>query len=398
MYAQDCGRLIRKAPMVCSPPIRVDCIVGARPNFVKMAPILAAFATHGGYQARLIHTGQHYDLEMNAVFFQQLGLPEPDLNLEVGSGSQTAQTAHIMLGLEQAFLTGNPDLVLVVGDVNSTLAAALVSAKLRIPLAHVEAGLRSFDMAMPEEINRIVTDRLSDLLFTTERAAERQLVSEGISPDAVHFVGNVMIDTLLANAEKAIPVEQTLQSRGIPSSAVSASAEGFVLATLHRPSNVDDPRQLGALLDVLGETARSIPVLFTMHPRTKAQIVSSGLDDKISVPGFTPLPPLSYFEMLGAMQAARVVVTDSGGLQDETTALGIDCLTVRDSTERPVTIEQGTSTLVGSSPAALHRALQEALASRRSAHRMPELWDGRAAHRIAAVIAQWHAMPPAPRP
>ena len=370
-------------------PIRVDCIVGARPNFIKMAPILAAFTAHGGFATRLMHTGQHYDVDMNAVFFQQLGLPEPNLNLEIGSGTQTVQTARIMIGLEEAFQNDRPDLVLVVGDVNSTVAAAMVSAKMRIPLAHVEAGLRSFDMDMPEEINRLVTDRLSDLLLTTERAARPQLESEGVRADAIHFVGNVMIDTLLAHLDKAIPVAETVD-RHAPGMA-KRLAEGYALVTLHRPSNVDNPEQLAGLLEVLGELAERMPMIFTLHPRTKARIEENGQEALLEKSGIIAVPPLSYFEMQGAVQTATVVVTDSGGLQEETTALGVPCLTVRDNTERPITITEGTNTLVGSSPEALRTELKRLTRGESKRGRIPELWDGKAAERIVSVIAEFIA-------
>jgi len=375
--------------MTNTDPIRVACIVGARPNFMKMAPILKAFREHGGFTARLIHTGQHYDVEMNAVFFEQLGLPEPDLNLEIGSGSQTVQTARIMIGLEEAFDADRPDLLLLVGDVNSTVAAALVGAKMRIPVAHVEAGLRSFDMDMPEEINRLVTDRLSDILLTTERTAGLQLEREGILPEAIHFVGNVMIDTQLANLDKAIPVAATV-ARHAPEKADCLS-EGYALVTLHRPSNVDEPRQLVGLLEVLGELAERIPVIFTLHPRTKARIEAIGQIALLKKPGIVTMPPLSYFEMQGAIRTATLVVTDSGGLQEETTALGVPCLTVRNNTERPITITEGTNTLVGSSPDALRTEIKRLACGESKRGRIPELWDGKAAERIAAVIAEFIA-------
>lgn len=373
-------------------PIRVACIVGARPNFIKMAPILSAFADHGGFAPRLIHTGQHYDFEMNAVFFQQLGLPEPDINLGVGSGTQTEQTARIMIGLEKAFEVVRPDLVLLVGDVNSTMAGALVGAKLRIPVAHVEAGLRSFDLDMPEEINRLVTDRLSDLLLTTERAAEAQLVSEGIAPEAIHFVGNVMIDTLQANLAKAVPIIETLVAHNLENDTAQAVAQRYALVTLHRPSNVDDPAQLSGLLNVLADFSEQMDLVFTMHPRTRDRIKAAGLDGLIDRPGFYTVPPLSYFEILGATRNATIVVTDSGGMQEETTALGVPCLTVRENTERPITVSEGTNTLVGSSPSALATALISAAeGGTKKTGRVPELWDGRAAERIASKIASYVA-------
>jgi UDP-N-acetylglucosamine 2-epimerase (non-hydrolysing) len=328
---------------------------------------------------------------MNAVFFDQLGLPEPDLNLEVGSGSQTVQTARVMVGLEQAFEAERPDLVLIVGDVNSTVAAALVAAKMRIPLAHVEAGLRSFDRNMPEEINRLVTDRLSDLLLTTERAAGAQLEREGVAPEAVQFVGNVMIDTLLASLDSAVPVAETVAASGADATLARRIAEGYMLVTLHRPSNVDDPAQLRGLLGVLAELSERLPAIFALHPRTKARIEAAGLYDILARPGILTVPPLGYFEMLGAMRAASLVVTDSGGLQEETTALGIPCLTVRENTERPITIDEGTNTLVGRAPAALRTEIERALSGETKRGRIPELWDGHAAERIVAVIDNFFA-------
>lgn len=372
-------------------PVRVTCIVGARPNFMKMAPILRAFEQNGGFTTRLVHTGQHYDVEMNAVFFEQLGLPLPALNLEIRSGTQTVQTAQMMMGLETAFEADRPDLLLVVGDVNSTLAAALVGAKMRIPIAHVEAGLRSFDRDMPEEINRLVTDRLSDVLLTTERSAGLQLEKEGVVSSAIHFVGNVMIDTLRANLDRAITVRDMALSRGASDALVEKLADGYALVTLHRPSNVDDPIQLAALLEVLNDLADRLPVLFTLHPRTKTQIEKHGLSDKLSHPFLMAQSPLSYFEMLGAMRAATVVITDSGGLQEETTALGVPCLTVRDNTERPITISEGTNILVGASPENLRREITRLLGGESKRGRVPELWDGQAAPRIVNAIASYFA-------
>lgn len=372
-------------------PYYVACIVGARPNFMKMAPILRAFEARGEFVPRLIHTGQHYDVEMNGVFFDQLGLPHPDLNLEIGSGSHTVQTARIMIELEKAFEAERPDLLLVVGDVNSTVSAALVGAKMRIPVAHVEAGLRSFDMDMPEEINRLVTDRLSDLLLTTERTACAQLEKEGVASSAIHFVGNVMIDTLRANLDRAVPVRDLALSRGASDAFAAKLDDGYALVTLHRPSNVDDPAKLAALIDVLNDLAERLPVLFTLHPRTKLQIDRHNLSDRLSHQSFIALAPLSYFEMLGAMRTATVVITDSGGLQEETTAIGVPCLTVRDNTERPITISEGTNVLVGASPENLQREIVRLLEGETKRGRIPELWDGEAAPRIVKVIASYFA-------
>lgn len=371
--------------------IGIACIVGARPNFMKMAPIMAALGARPIFDPRLIHTGQHYDYEMDAVFFQQLGLPQPDVNLEVGSGTQTEQTARIMLGLEQAFLDRRPDLVLVVGDVNSTLAAALVGSKLGIPIAHVEAGLRSNDRTMPEELNRLVTDRLSDLLFTTEREAGTQLEREGVAPQAIHFVGNVMIDCLLANLDRAVPMDQALIHRGVDAERAGLVGRRYALVTLHRPSNVDNPEQLAALLRALGELSQEVHIVFAMHPRTRARIGAAGLEPLLAIPGICAVSPLSYFEMAGAMQGAALAITDSGGVQEETTALGVPCLTVRDNTERPITLSEGTNILVGSSAEAMLAAARQSLSQDRPAGRIPELWDGHAAERIAAVLEDYLA-------
>ncbi len=364
----------------------IDCIVGARPNFVKIAPIMRAVRARDGLSARLIHTGQHYDVAMNAVFFDELGIPHPDINLEVGSGTGTEQTARIMLGLEPVLLAHRPDLLLVVGDVNSTVAAALVAAKLQIPLAHVEAGLRSNDRTMPEEINRLVTDRLSDLLFTTERSAIDNLVREGIEPRRITFVGNVMIDTLHACLPRAVPAMTTLIEQGAGADFLAAVRNGYGFVTLHRPSNVDDPSQLRALLGALAEIARDIPLVFAMHPRTKAVIARNGLSEQLAGARILATPPLSYLRAIGLLREARFAITDSGGVQEETTALGVPCLTVRENTERPITIEQGTNTLVGTSPETLVAAAEDILANGGKKGRIPALWDGKAAERIAEEI------------
>jgi UDP-N-acetylglucosamine 2-epimerase (non-hydrolysing) len=359
---------------------RIDCIVGARPNFVKIAPIARAldFA-----DIRLVHTGQHYDVAMNSVFFEELGIPDPDINLEVGSDSNTSQTARIMMGLETVFTENRPDMVLVVGDVNSTMAAALVAAKLTIPVTHVEAGLRSNDRTMPEEINRLVTDRLSDLLLTADRAAVDQLIAEGAPTDSIHFVGNVMIDTMRACLDRAVPPEATLMEHGADAAFVAAARGGFGLVTLHRPSNVDDEAQLRRLLDVLGELSGDLPLVFAVHPRTMARIEAFGLASRGRI---LTTPPLSYLRNLGLMRAARLVITDSGGIQEETTALGVPCLTVRENTERPITVTEGTNVVVGASADGLRRAARETLANGGKRGNVPEFWDGRAAERIAERV------------
>ena len=372
--------------MATRAPFAVDCIVGARPNFVKIAPILRALASHGGFRSRLIHTGQHYDVAMNAVFFEELAIPEPDINLEVGSGSHTEQTAQIMLGLETVWSKNRPAMVLVVGDVNSTLAAALVTSKMLIPLTHVEAGLRSNDRAMPEEINRLVTDRLSDLLLTTERAATVQLAREGVAPERVHFVGNVMIDSLRASLARAVPVAQTLAENGANAAFLAAAAKGFGFVTLHRPSNVDDPEKLRGLLEVIVGLSDRMPFVFGMHPRTRGVVAANGLGDLLAQGRILVTPPLSYLRAIGLMRETRLAITDSGGVQEETTALGVPCLTVRDNTERPITVTEGTNTLVGSSPQALEAAARDLLSKPPKPGRIPEYWDGQAAVRVAAHV------------
>lgn len=370
---------------------RVDCIVGARPNFVKIAPIMRAFRDDGRFRVRLIHTGQHYDIAMNEVFFQELAIPAPNVNLEVGSGTNTEQTARIMLGLEGVLAADRPDMLIVVGDVNSTMAAALVAAKLLIPVTHVEAGLRSGDRSMPEEINRLVTDRLSDLLLTTEREAAANLLREGVPADRIAFVGNVMIDSLLASLERARPAAETMSVHGASPDFVQAAAAGFGFVTLHRPSNVDDPKVLGGLLEVLAEISCRIPLVFAVHPRTRAAIEAAGLGAWLDSAGILVTPPLSYLQAAGLMRKARLAITDSGGVQEETTALGVPCITVRDNTERPITIADGTNMLAGNAPGRLRSAVEEVLTTGGKVGRVPEMWDGKAAQRIVHHVAAFLA-------
>jgi UDP-N-acetylglucosamine 2-epimerase (non-hydrolysing) len=364
----------------------IDCIVGARPNFVKIAPILRALQARGCFRTRLIHTGQHYDVAMNAVFFDELAIPEPDINLEVGSGSHTRQTAQIMLGLEEVFTANRPDMIVAAGDVNSTLATSLVAAKLLIPLAHVEAGLRSNDRTMPEEINRLVTDRLSDVLITTEQDAAENLLREGVSPGQIHFAGNVMIDTLHACLERAVAAQDTMAENGAAPALLKAAQAGFGFVTLHRPSNVDNPAVLSGLLQAFADVARDLPLVFAMHPRTAAVVAANGLQRILDGGQILMTPPLSYLRSLGLMREAKLVITDSGGMQEETTALGVPCLTVRENTERPITISEGTNELIGTSPDALRRAVWDVLKSGGKRGRVPEFWDGKAAERIAAHL------------
>lgn len=365
---------------------RILCVVGARPNFMKIAPIMRAFNAPGsGLQASLVHTGQHYDAAMKHAFFEQLHIPEPDVDLGVGSGTHAEQTAQIMLKFEPVLDDQCPSAVLVVGDVNSTIACALVAVKKGIPVVHVEAGLRSGDRGMPEEINRILTDQLSDLLFTTEASAADNLEREGISRDKVHFVGNVMIDTLHYNLASAIPSSQTLAEAG------AGFTQGYGLMTLHRPSNVDDAPVLRRLLTELAEISRETPLVFPVHPRTRARISDAGLDTLLDDASILLLPPQGYLEMLGLMRDARMVLTDSGGIQEETTALGVPCITLRESTERPITVTQGTNTIVGTDATAIRKAYREVMEVGGKAGRQPEHWDGHAAERIATVLARCFA-------
>ncbi|MGB5834340.1 MAG: UDP-N-acetylglucosamine 2-epimerase (non-hydrolyzing) [Thiohalocapsa sp.] len=366
----------------------VLCIVGARPNFMKIAPLMRAFDASDTISSCLVHTGQHYDKAMKAAFFDQLRIPEPDVDLGVGSGSHASQTAEIMRRFEPVMEARNPDAVLVVGDVNSTIACALVAAKKSIPVVHVEAGLRSFDRAMPEEINRVLTDQISTLLYITEREALDNLVREGIDPKRVRFVGNVMIDTLLANRSQAASPDRVLERAGIDD--VRRPSADFGLVTLHRPSNVDRPEILSRLIDALATLARELPLVFPVHPRTRGRLEQSGLL-QLAAESLVLLPPLDYLDMLGLMAKARVVLTDSGGIQEETTALGIPCLTLRDNTERPITVDQGTNTIVGSDPKRILPAALDILHSGGKAGRIPEFWDGRAAERIVADLEGWFA-------
>jgi UDP-N-acetylglucosamine 2-epimerase (non-hydrolysing) len=367
----------------------VLCVVGARPNYMKVAPLVRAFSRHGALQRPvLVHTGQHYDLAMNGQLFADLELPAPDVNLEVGSGSHAQQTAEVMRRFEPVLERCAPACVLVVGDVNSTLACSLVAAKRDVPVVHVEAGLRSFDRRMPEEINRVLTDQLADLLFTTERAAQRNLAREGIAEERVRFVGNVMIDSLRAHLPRAPAPAQVLQRAGLPPGLLDG-AHGYAVATLHRPSNVDSARALEESLDILREVSRRLPLVCALHPRTRANLERFALFPLLAGERIAVLPPQGYLEMLGLLAGATLVLTDSGGIQEETTALAVPCLTMRDSTERPITIEQGTNALVGRQRALALAIVDDVLETGGKRGRIPELWDGHAAERIAAQLAQW---------
>ncbi|MCB1876791.1 MAG: UDP-N-acetylglucosamine 2-epimerase (non-hydrolyzing) [Chromatiales bacterium] len=370
---------------------RLVCVVGARPNFMKIAPIMRALVDRRvPVRPYLVHTGQHYDEAMKDSFFRELAIPEPDVDLGVGSGSHAVQTAEIMKRFEPVLDEEIPAAVLVVGDVNSTVACALVAVKKGIPVIHVEAGLRSGDRSMPEEINRLVTDRLSDLLFTTERSAEDNLQAEGVAADAIHFVGNVMIDTLFFNLPQAVSPADTLRKYGLAFTDEDLE-RGFALLTLHRPSNVDDPQTLRRLLGSVAEVAERVPVLFPVHPRTRKQLERFDLLSFVAGHRIALMPPLAYLELLGLMSRARVVLTDSGGIQEETTALGIPCVTLRENTERPITVSEGTNTVVGSDPDAIRGCVDKVFSGRGKGGRVPELWDGRASERIADVLKDWIA-------
>lgn len=368
---------------------QILCIVGARPNFMKIAPIMRAFAQRESVlYARLLHTGQHYDAAMKHAFFDQLNIPEPDVDLEVGSGSHAQQTSEIMKRFEPVLDETPPHAILVVGDVNSTIACALVAIKKGIPVIHVEAGLRSGDRAMPEEINRILTDQLSELLFITESDARGNLLREGIPDEKVHFVGNVMIDTLLFNLRHAVPASMTLAGANI---GMADIASGYGVVTLHRPSNVDNPEVLERLLKVLAQISLSTPLLFPIHPRTQSRLAAAGLGRILAQSAITTIAPQGYLEMLGLMKDARVVLTDSGGIQEETTALGVPCITLRDNTERPITVSQGTNSVVGTDPGRILACYEDIMRTGGKVGRVPELWDGAAAQRIVRIVNTWAA-------
>lgn len=356
--------------------VRVIHITGARPNFPKAAPVMRALDELGVDQL-LVHTGQHYDDKLSDVFFRQLNLRKPDLSLGVGSGSHATQTAAVMVALEEVFTEHQPELVVVYGDVNSTLAAALVASKLGIALAHVEAGLRSFDRSMPEEINRILTDSVSDLLFTTSPDANVHLGHEGVPEEKIFFVGNPMIDTLLSSVDR-------FDASSVFAELPFEASDPYLVATLHRPANVDDPAALHDLVSALIECAAQAPVVLPMHPRGVRAFTATGIFDQ---PNIHIIEPQGYLEFMGLVRGARAVVTDSGGVQEETTMLGVPCLTLRPNTERPVTISDGTNTLV--TPQTVVSVLQDRLAASADAeHRTPPLWDGAAGRRIARIIAE----------
>ncbi len=353
-------------------------VVGARPNFMKVAPVLRALSAREGTRQTLVHTGQHYDKNLSEVFFTQLEMPAPDVNLGVGSGTHARQTADIMAGLEPVLLERKPDVVVVYGDVNSTVATALVCAKLLIPVAHVEAGLRSFDRTMPEEVNRIVTDRLADILFTPSADGDENLLREGVSPKKIHRVGNVMIDTLVRMLPAAAACSATL----LP--------QRYALVTLHRPSNVDDAETLKGILQSLLAVSVKLEVVFPVHPRTRARIAEIGLGlFGIPIDRLHLLDPVPYIEFLAMQRRATAVITDSGGIQEETTFLQVPCLTLRDNTERPITVTMGTNTLVGQDSEKLVLELSAILEGRAKRGAIPPLWDGHTANRIADVLVRF---------
>lgn len=370
--------------------MKIFSIVGARPNFMKVAPLHRAFARTAGMESVIVHTGQHYDERMSDIFFRQLGLPEPDFYLGAGGGTHTQQTAKVMLALEELAAREKPDLMLVVGDVNSTLAASLVAKKEGIPLAHVEAGLRSGDRAMPEELNRILTDSVSDLLFVSEMAGMINLAKEGVPDERVHFVGNVMIDSLVYFREKAA----ALQLSDILEQRLSGQPQGvapgaYALMTMHRPSNVDHQAGLEQILQIIRDTAKRLPVLFAIHPRTQKNMERFGLwGALVQLPGLCLLPPQGYLQFLHLMDNSQVIITDSGGIQEETTYLKKPCLTFRGSTERPSTVELGTNFLMQDlSPAKVIAQLDAILGGQAKVGIVPPFWDGRTAERVAAILA-----------
>jgi len=357
--------------------LKVLLIAGARPNFMKIAPIFAEMKRRlADFEPMIVHTGQHYDAAMSDAFFDDLGMPRPDVHLGVGSGSHTVQTAKMMTEFEPVVVREKPDWVLVVGDVNSTIACALVCSKLGVKVAHVEAGLRSRDRTMPEEINRILTDAISDLLFTTSQDADENLRNEGIAADKIRFVGNVMIDSLLDHL-KIAESSKVWEDLGIDD-------RDYAVLTLHRPSNVDHENVLSGILDALLAVAQRLPIIFPMHPRTKARIEEFGFADKMATSNIRLIEPLGYLDFMRLYSGAKLVLTDSGGLQEETTVLGIPCLTLRHNTERPITIEVGTNILVGTDPEKIKQAAFEVLDRKLSPSdaKIPPLWDGKTAGRI----------------
>jgi UDP-N-acetylglucosamine 2-epimerase (non-hydrolysing) len=361
--------------------IKIICVCGARPNFMKIAPLMRAFKEHSGFEPLLVHTGQHYDENMSKLFFEELEIPRPDVNLEVGSGSHAVQTAEIMKRFEPVVLDFKPDYVLVVGDVNSTIACGLVAVKLGVKLIHIEAGLRSFDRSMPEEINRVLTDSISDLLFVTEQSGVDNLRNEGISPDKIYLVGNVMIDTLLSNKEKA-------ESSDILER-MNLRKKGYAAITLHRPSNVDDIANFGKIISAFEIIQKDIKLIFPIHPRTRKNIEGTEISSRVkAMKNLILLEPIGYLDFLKLMSNSALVITDSGGIQEETTILQVPCMTLRENTERPVTVTEGTNRLVHIDSRDILRNYNEIKSNNFEAKgKVPKYWDGKAAERIAKVIS-----------
>ncbi len=359
--------------------VNILCVVGTRPNFIKIAPLLRSLRRYPEIGVMLVHTGQHYDAAMSQVFFRDLDIPEPDINLGVGSGSHAQQTAEAIIGLERVMKSERPSVAVVVGDVNSTLAAALVAAKMGVAVAHVEAGLRSFDRSMPEEINRVVTDTLADYLFTPSRAAGDNLLHEGIPAGKSHFAGNIMIDALMRHLDRARGLDVLPR--------FNVQTRGYALLTLHRPSNTDDPNALSRILAALAAVQDLIPILFPAHPRTTKRLREFGLWDRVqALPRLLLTDPLPYLEFLHLMSNACFVMTDSGGIQEETTFLGVPCLTLRTNTERPITVTVGTNEVVGTDPERIIRESRRIIAGQTKRGAVPELWDGKAASRIVDIL------------
>ncbi len=373
-----------------SSPLKIINIVGARPNLPKIAPLIREMQRHPEIEPILVHTGQHYDEALSDIFFRQMGIPTPHVNLEVGSGSHASQTAEILKRVEPVLLEHQPDLVLVVGDVNSTIAVSLAAVKLGIPVAHVEAGLRSFDRSMPEEINRILTDAVADFLFVTEEDAIQHLLKEGRPRESIHLVGNVMIDSLrhfLPIAQQS-PIGEDLGLKN------GADWHRFGVLTLHRPSNVDSTEKLAELLGAIDSIAAQVPVIFPVHPRTQQRLAQAGIKTH---PQLKLIPPVGYLDFLCLLSKATLVLTDSGGIQEETTALGVPCLTLRENTERPITISEGTNLLIGTDPAKIIAAAQTILAGKGKPGRIPPFWDGHAAERIVDVLLKNRIIDPRPK-
>jgi len=360
-------------------PIRILNVVGARPNLVKIAPLMREMGNHPGIEPLLVHTGQHYDEKLSDVFFRQMGIPAPNFNLEVGSGSHAWQTAEILKRIEPLLTDNKPDLVLVVGDVNSTIATSLASVKLGIPVAHVEAGLRSFDRTMPEEINRILTDALADHLFVTEADAIGNLLNEGRPRDRIHLVGNVMIDAL----RQFLPLAQKSNIGNELGLLDGSGFAPFAVLTLHRPSNVDSVQTLEKLLNAIEAVAEELLVIFPVHPRTQQRLKDARVRHHVRV---RMIPPVGYLDFLCLLDRSRLVLTDSGGIQEETTALGVPCLTLRENTERPITVTEGTNQLVGQDPTKIVAAAREILAGKVKGGQVPQFWDGHAAKRIVKIL------------